>query len=95
MSRSYLNDPPSPISFSYNLFVPSLLVHPCLLDSLSSKTSLKVLPACVSFVLREYVVKILLKVVPNMSFSRAYAVMDMAHQTGKGLVITTEMVTAF
>uniref|UniRef100_A0A7S2ZXG9 Uncharacterized protein n=1 Tax=Rhodosorus marinus TaxID=101924 RepID=A0A7S2ZXG9_9RHOD len=41
---------------------------------------------------REYVVKILLQTIPNMSFSRAYAVMDMAHTTGKGLVITTNMV---
>uniref|UniRef100_A0A7S2ZXL3 Adaptor protein ClpS core domain-containing protein n=1 Tax=Rhodosorus marinus TaxID=101924 RepID=A0A7S2ZXL3_9RHOD len=40
---------------------------------------------------REYVVKILLQTIPNMSFSRAYAVMDMAHTTGKGLVITTNM----
>ncbi|KAJ8902334.1 hypothetical protein NDN08_006741 [Rhodosorus marinus] len=40
---------------------------------------------------REYVVKILLQTIPNMSFSRAYAVMDMAHNTGKGLVITTNM----
>mmetsp|Transcript_11529 Transcript_11529/g.35255 ORF Transcript_11529/g.35255 Transcript_11529/m.35255 type:complete len:138 (-) Transcript_11529:1040-1453(-) len=40
---------------------------------------------------REYVVKILLKVIPNMSFGRAYAVMDMAHNTGKGLVTTTNM----
>ncbi|KAA8491997.1 ATP-dependent Clp protease adapter protein CLPS1, chloroplastic [Porphyridium purpureum] len=36
---------------------------------------------------REFVIQTLLKVIPTLTFSRAYAAMQTAHETGQGLVI--------